>query len=120
MKLQTVSSIVIVSTFAGFTFGDIKSAKTQQESQTSQYCIDSSFSVEGGLISKDPGSRINVRYKPNISAKANHFSSAGAPVIVNQRFENIDDGYCWYRVNFQSGAGGWVRGDFVDIYLDDL
>lgn len=82
-------------------------------------CISVSFPIEGRLKSRDRSSEINVRDEPNTSGYIHHIGYANDPVVASQRVRN-KDGYCWYQVKFQSGAKGWVRGDFVEVFMDDI
>lgn len=66
------------------------------------------------LISREPGSPINIRsgagtkFEPPI-----HIGYAGDIVRV-KGYSSSNNGYVWYEVRFiQSGAVGWVRGDFL-------
>jgi hypothetical protein len=65
------------------------------------------------LTSSDPGSAINIRAGVGTSAEILHLGYAGDRVeILNQ--VSGGDGYRWYNIRFpQSGATGWVRGDFI-------
>jgi hypothetical protein len=65
------------------------------------------------LTAQELGSRINVRDGASPSAYARHYGYAGDPVLVLDETQG-GDGKIWYQVRFtQSGATGWVRGDFV-------
>jgi len=71
----------------------------------------------GYLISKQPGSPINIRDGASTQTRARHIGYARDFVdILDLRMG--EGGYCWYRVRFQSGATGWVRGDFFEPYRD--
>ena len=65
------------------------------------------------LTTQDPGSQINVRSGPSVSASTPHYGLAG------DRIETLDEirdanGDRWYYVRFSSSnAEGWVRADFV-------
>lgn len=67
----------------------------------------------GVLTSNDPGTRINVRSQPTTAASSPHYGFAGDRVeIIRETMSS--DGYTWYYVEFlNSGARGWIRGDFV-------
>jgi len=77
------------------------------------------FPIPGMLRSQDKRSQINVRDQPNASAYIRHIGYANDLVIASQRVRD-NDGYCWYRVKFQSKAEGWVRGDFMNMVMDDI
>lgn len=64
------------------------------------------------LTSRDPNSRINIRDDANVSARVRYIGYAGDPVQISDTMQ-AEDGYTWYYVEFESGAVGWVRGDFV-------
>jgi Bacterial SH3 domain len=65
------------------------------------------------LTSSEPGSAINIRAGVGTSSEILHLGYAGDRVeILNQ--VSGTDGYRWYNIRFpQSGATGWVRGDFI-------
>jgi hypothetical protein len=65
------------------------------------------------LISSEPGSAINIRAGVGTSSEILHLGYSGDRVeILNQ--VSGTDGYRWYNIRFpQSGAAGWVRGDFI-------
>lgn len=67
------------------------------------------------LNSRDPGSAINIRAGASTTAEIRHLGYSNDQVeIVNQ--VRSEDGYRWYNIRFpQSGATGWVRGDFVAL-----
>lgn len=71
-----------------------------------------------GLLTAEPGSRINVRTGPGTGYPAQHYGLSGDRVtILTSAAEScgrVADCPQWYRVRFlQSGAVGWVRGDFL-------
>lgn len=67
----------------------------------------------GFLVSSESRSPINVRDGANRRAYARHIGYAGDPVVILAKACD-GEGFNWYRVQFrQSGAKGWVRGDFV-------
>lgn len=65
------------------------------------------------LRSRDSGSAINIRAGASTASEIRHSGYSGDQVeIVNQ--VSGEDGYRWYSIRFpQSGATGWVRGDFI-------
>ncbi|GAB4381326.1 MAG: hypothetical protein Kow00121_39580 [Elainellaceae cyanobacterium] len=65
------------------------------------------------LIADDPNSRINIRTDATTSAPIQYVGFAGDPVYIGDTAQG-EDGYTWYYVEFDSGAVGWVRGDFVE------
>ena len=73
---------------------------------------------ELGVLTAEPGSRVNVRTGPGTHYTAQHYGLAGDRVaILGSEFEPCDSPLScrqWYRVRFlQSGAVGWVRGDVL-------
>lgn len=71
-----------------------------------------------GLLTAEPGSRINVRTGPGTSFVAQHYGLAGDRVaLLESAMEACGSSFdCpqWQRVRFESsGATGWVRSDFV-------
>lgn len=71
-----------------------------------------------GMLTAEPGSRINVRTGPGTGYAARHYGLAGDRVaLLNSALEACGRGmdcYPWHRVRFlQSGAEGWVRSDFL-------
>lgn len=73
---------------------------------------------ELGALTAEPGSRINVRTGPSTQHTAQHYGLAGDRVaILESAFEPCGSALScrqWHRVRFlQSGAVGWVRGDFL-------
>lgn len=73
--------------------------------------------TNGWLKSENRGTPINVRDGASTKANARHIGYAGDGVIVVDRTMG-KDGYCWYKIKFESKAVGWVRGDFVMPNLD--
>ncbi|NJL48154.1 MAG: SH3 domain-containing protein [Leptolyngbyaceae cyanobacterium SM2_5_2] len=66
------------------------------------------------LIADQPESRINLRAGPSTAAEAKGYGLVGDPVQL-LRSTKASDG-TWYYVKFeQSGAEGWIRGDFINI-----
>lgn len=65
------------------------------------------------LVSYELGTPINVRDGARRNAYARHIGYAGDPVVILAKACD-GEGFKWYRVQFrQSGAKGWVRGDFL-------
>jgi Bacterial SH3 domain len=71
-----------------------------------------SFARPAALTAQRPNSPINVRTAPSTTAASLHYGYAGDRVEVLRSTIASDD-YNWNYVQFQSGAQGWVRGDFV-------
>lgn len=89
--------------------------ETQRIGQTREYYSPSTNSGSWArLTASDPGSQINVRSTPSLSASSPNYGLAGDRVWVTRSERH--DGYNWYFVGFLgSGASGWVRGDFVRL-----
>ncbi len=67
------------------------------------------------LIAAQPEARINLRSQPTTTSQSKGYGLVGDPVQL-LRTTQASDGYDWYYVKFeQSGAEGWVRGDFINI-----
>jgi|GEM_PF-2780390 len=64
------------------------------------------------LTASDPDASINVRTSASTDAPVQTTAYAGDPIRIVDRTQG-SDGYTWYSVQFESGATGWVRGDFV-------
>ncbi|WP_199311955.1 SH3 domain-containing protein [Phormidium tenue] len=65
------------------------------------------------LIASQPGSQINLRSQPTTSADSRGYGVVGDPVMLLRSTEASDG--TWYFVKFdQSGAEGWIRGDFIN------
>ncbi|NET39353.1 MAG: SH3 domain-containing protein [Cyanothece sp. SIO1E1] len=66
------------------------------------------------LIGKDVGSEINVRSEPTTESNSLTYGLVGDQVQVMSEARGRD-GYTWYRVQFESGDEGWIRGDLVKL-----
>jgi Bacterial SH3 domain len=65
------------------------------------------------LIAHDTSSPINIRAGASTTTEALHIGYSGDVVEVIEQVSG-DDSYRWYHIRFpQSGAAGWVRGDFI-------
>jgi len=72
-------------------------------------------SAEAYLRAADPNSRINLRDAPSSSARQVGYGLVGDRVFILEQTPG-SDGYFWYRVRFpNSGATGWIRGDFISL-----
>lgn len=68
---------------------------------------------EAQLIAAQPGSQINLRSQPTTSSDSKGYGLVGDPVML-LRSATASDG-TWYFVKFdESGAEGWIRGDFIN------
>lgn len=88
------------------------SAESGGESEPNGSSI--SFPQAATLTGSTPGSRVNVRSAPSTQADTPHYGLVGDRVFLLEQAQGTD-GSLWYRVRFESGAEGWVRGDFVQI-----
>jgi hypothetical protein len=74
-------------------------------------------SVEMGLLTTTQGTQINIRSGPGIEYRSLHYGLVGDRVeILDSQRENPSDIYShpWHQVRFvESGAVGWIRGDFL-------
>ncbi len=67
------------------------------------------------LIAAQPSARINLRSQPTTDSASKGYGLVGDPVQLLRTAQG-GDGYEWYYVKFeQSGAEGWIRGDFINI-----
>lgn len=64
------------------------------------------------LASNESGSPINIRASASTSAEVTNLGYGGDRLQVIEKKQG-DGGYTWYSVKLESGATGWVRGDFV-------
>lgn len=65
------------------------------------------------LIADQPESQINLRSQPTTTSDAKGYGLVGDPVMLLRSTEASDG--TWYFVKFdESGAEGWVRGDFIN------
>jgi hypothetical protein len=64
------------------------------------------------LTAREPNSPINIRDQASTASPVRYLGYPGDPIQISDRMRG-DDGYTWYKVQFQSGAAGWVRGDFI-------
>jgi hypothetical protein len=66
------------------------------------------------LTAEDDLAEINLRSQPSTDADIVGYGLVGDVVTLLRTLE-ADDGYGWYYLRFdESGAEGWVRGDFID------
>lgn len=70
------------------------------------------FATPAVLVGRVTGSRVNVRAYPSTQADSPHYGLVGDRVEIIRQTEGRD-GYTWYYVEFNSGAKGWIRSDFV-------
>jgi Bacterial SH3 domain len=70
---------------------------------------------DGILRATDPQAQINLRSSPDPNARRLGYGLVGDRVEIIEQVPGSDD-YTWYRVRFyQSGAIGWIRGDFIEV-----
>jgi uncharacterized protein YgiM (DUF1202 family) len=65
------------------------------------------------LTAQEPESAINVRQEASTSAAVQEVAYVGDAVQIEDTRQG-EDGQTWYKVQFESGVTGWVRGDFID------
>ncbi|HSM80840.1 MAG TPA: SH3 domain-containing protein, partial [Nodosilinea sp.] len=66
------------------------------------------------LVTQAEGSQINLRSQPTTQSPAQGYGLGGDSITLLRLAEG-EGGFSWYYVRFaQSGAEGWVRGDFID------
>jgi hypothetical protein len=66
------------------------------------------------LATQATGSQVNLRSQPTTQSTAQGYGLGGDQITLLRLAEG-EGGFSWYYVKFaQSGAEGWVRGDFVD------
>jgi len=71
----------------------------------------------GYIAGQDYGSRVTLRSGPSTSYGSKGYGLVGQDVRVIGRVYNQNDGYFWAKVYFyESGAVGYMRGDFVNYY----
>jgi len=87
-------------------------AESGSESESDRNTI--SFPQAATLTGSTPGSRVNVRSAPSTQADSPHYGLVGDRVTVLSQTQNAE-GTLWYQVQFESGAEGWVRSDFVQV-----
>ncbi|MGB3203221.1 MAG: hypothetical protein WBA99_20110 [Nodosilinea sp.] len=65
------------------------------------------------LIAAQPEAQINLRSQPTTSSSARGYGLVGDPVQLMRSADRSDG--TWYFVKFEeSGAEGWIRGDFIN------
>ncbi|MGF1461486.1 MAG: SH3 domain-containing protein [Leptolyngbyaceae cyanobacterium] len=66
------------------------------------------------LTAKQADAQINLRSQPTTESTSKGYGLVGDPVKL-QRAAEGNGGLTWYYVKFdESGAEGWIRGDFID------
>lgn len=70
------------------------------------------FATPAVLVGRVTGSRVNVRAYPSLEADSPHYGLVGDRVEIIKQTKG-EDGFTWYYVEFNSGAKGWIRADFV-------
>lgn len=87
-------------------------ASTMPSATTDSSPPDSANSGSARLTASDPSSPINVREQASTSSHIRYLGYAGDRVRIANTIKG-DDGYTWYSVQFDSGAIGWIRSDFI-------
>ncbi|MDB9527702.1 SH3 domain-containing protein [Oscillatoria sp. CS-180] len=99
-------------------------ANTPEPSTPQTDVSDSSATAEGETLINPPqaatltarqaGSRINLRSQPTTDSERQGYGLVGDDVELLRAAEGSDE-LTWYYVKFdESGAEGWIRGDFID------
>lgn len=66
------------------------------------------------LKAQDADAQINLRSRPTADSVSKGYGLVGDAVKLTQAAEVADD-FTWYHVKFaESGAEGWIRGDFIN------
>lgn len=79
---------------------------TTQNNALSQY---------GWLRGIAPGNQVDVYPTPMFDPGPQHYGLVGDRVAILDSGSGYDDGLLWYRIEFESGATGWVRNDFIEL-----
>jgi uncharacterized protein YgiM (DUF1202 family) len=88
------------------------SASTAPSTRSSTSSSPSSSGRTATIATRDPDSPINVRAAAGTSADVQDVAYGGDRIQITDTQQG-DDGQTWYKVQFESGASGWVRSDFV-------
>ncbi|MBD1997678.1 hypothetical protein H6G00_13745 [Leptolyngbya sp. FACHB-541] len=84
-------------------------------SQFNSTSIDSTVGQQVTLVADSSAARINLRDEPRANLPTRRYGLVGDQVLI-QDSTTGEDGYIWYNVQFEeSGAIGWIRGDFVSV-----
>lgn len=66
------------------------------------------------LKAKEADAQINLRSQPTTNSVAKGYGLVGDAVTLTQAADGADN-FTWYYVKFaESGAEGWIRGDFIN------
>lgn len=85
----------------------------RSSSSSTAHVINPPSSGIARLNSRDLGSAINIRAEASTTAEILHLGYSGDQVEIISQVSGGDDSR-WYNIRFlESGATGWVRGDFV-------
>lgn len=70
------------------------------------------------LTAQEANSEINVRSQPTVDSTATGYGLVGDTVKLLKTADGTD-GFAWYYAKFdESGAEGWIRGDFIKTEAD--
>jgi uncharacterized protein YgiM (DUF1202 family) len=64
------------------------------------------------ISATDPDSPINVRSAAGTDSEVQDIAYGGDRIQITESQQG-SDGQTWYKVEFESGASGWVRSDFI-------
>ncbi|MCT7960873.1 SH3 domain-containing protein [Laspinema sp. D1] len=126
--MMTVKLKYGITIFIGLMFGAVAGLSWAENPSSSLPSSDVPSprvqSVTMGLLTTTQGSQINIRSGPGIEHRSLHYGVVGDRVeILDSQRENSSDIYSrrWHRVRFvESGAVGWVRGDFLIQTTDSV
>jgi uncharacterized protein YgiM (DUF1202 family) len=85
---------------------------TTRPASTASSSSGSSSGRTATIATRDPDSPINVRSAAGTSSEVQDVAYGGDRIQITDTQQG-DDGQTWYKVEFESGASGWVRSDFV-------
>jgi uncharacterized protein YgiM (DUF1202 family) len=88
------------------------SASTITEAPAATRTSSSASGRTATIATRDPDSPINVRSGAGTSSEVQDVAYGGDRIEITDTQQG-DDGQTWYKVQFESGATGWVRSDFV-------
>jgi uncharacterized protein YgiM (DUF1202 family) len=106
------SSVRDSSTPDSSTIAAAPPASTSAPTATRPSTSSASSGRSATIATRDPDSPINVRSGAGTSSDVQDVAYGGDRIQITDTQQG-DDGQTWYKVQFESGASGWVRSDFV-------
>lgn len=92
---------------------DSTTSTTSSESSSSMAATPINPPKSAALTAQQADAQINLRAQPTTASASKGYGLVGDSVKLLQAAEG-EDGLTWYYVKFsESGAEGWIRGDFV-------